>query len=147
MKTKWEKSNSIQSVFFHFSWFLVFSLFSGFFKNFFFSFFHAGIGNKKENVHKSRLVQTKRAEKLVIHFGWLTSKTKREQVEDDIALIKTETPFRFDSCVQPACLPNPNFAQTGQPLVGSICWITGFGESQGTTQCEKTFKNGLISKN
>jgi len=89
-------------------------------------------GNKKENVHKSRLVQTKRAEKLVIHFGWLTSKTKREQVEDDIALIKTETPFKFDSCVQPACLPNPNFAQTGQPLVGSICWITGFGESQGT---------------
>ena len=93
---------------------------------------YAGIGNTKENVHNSRLVQTKRLEKIVIHYEWLKSKEKRERVEDDIALIKVDSDFRFDSCVQPACLPNPNFIETGQPLVGSICWITGFGDSQGT---------------
>ena len=85
-----------------------------------------------ENVHFSRMVQVKRAEKLVIHFGWLTSKTKREKVEDDLALIKVNSDFKFDHCVQPACLPNPNFVASGQPFTDTQCWITGFGESQGT---------------
>lgn len=59
--------------------------------------------------------------KIIPHPEWnMTSHS------NDIALMRLRSPMRLDDFVQPVCLP----AQGKEPLIGSTCFITGWGKTQ-----------------
>lgn len=59
-----------------------------------------------------------RVEKVIAHPNY-DSKTKN----NDVALLKLQTPLTFNDRVKPVCLPNPGMMlETRQP-----CWISGWG--------------------
>lgn len=50
---------------------------------------------------------------------------------NDISLLKLAGEAVFTTYIQPVCLPT----QASQVPVGTTCWITGWGETQGKHTC------------
>jgi len=55
---------------------------------------------------------------IVLHKGW-----NDRTFDNDIALLRIDRPARFNSYVQPACLPG----KYDRPRIGSNCYVTGWG--------------------
>lgn len=61
--------------------------------------------------------QVYRAQQAFHHPNWMFP----SQLNNDVALIQLDRPARFDSHVQPICLPDSDEI----PLIGTKCYVTG----------------------
>ncbi|XP_005363435.1 plasminogen [Microtus ochrogaster] len=79
-------------------------------------FYKVVLGAHEENIRGSDVQQIE------------VAKLFLEPTRADIALIKLARPATITDKVIPACLPSPNYVVAG----GMLCYITGWGETQGT---------------
>nr|XP_048276730.1 plasminogen isoform X1 [Myodes glareolus] len=80
------------------------------------SFYKVVLGAHKEDIRGSDVQQIE------------VAKLFLEPNRADIALLKLSSPAIITDKVIPACLPSPNYVVAG----GMLCYITGWGETQGT---------------
>ena len=46
---------------------------------------------------------------------------------NDIVILKLKSPLKFNSNVQPACLPSPNWAPENDEKMKERCFVSGWG--------------------
>ena len=64
----------------------------------------------------NRHLQVRHATTIIVHSSYDSMSS-----DNDIALVKVDTPFQLNTYVSSVCLP------TTQPTVGDYCYITGWG--------------------
>ena len=64
----------------------------------------------------NRHLQVRHATIVIVHSSYDSMSS-----DNDIALVKVDTPFQLNTYVSSVCLP------TTQPTVGDYCYITGWG--------------------
>ena len=98
---------------------------------------YAGMGSRLDDWRYNSNIQRKLVSKVIIHHTWINNIRTRVEVENDIAILKTKSPFKFDApnqfgAVRPICLPNS--VENSNLILGDQCWIAGFGATAGTNQ-------------
>nr|XP_020042054.1 putative serine protease 46 isoform X2 [Castor canadensis] len=66
---------------------------------------------------------------LVIHDHF------NNRMSNDIALLKLRDPIFWSPLIQPICLPTNNF----KPIIGSICWVIGWGHKGRKGECRDPY--------
>ncbi|KFM59567.1 Plasminogen, partial [Stegodyphus mimosarum] len=90
---------------------------------------HLGAHSKYK---KTQYEQVRISKKVIAYPDLELDDIRRYSMNDDVSLIKLNAPVKFNNGVQPACMP-----QLGWQLQpGTICYVTGWGESRGSGGAE-----------
>lgn len=77
-------------------------------------------GKTHKSLQEPATQQKRQAVKIV------DAKSPNHILHKDISLVKVDKPFHYNNYVRPICLP------TKDVKVGDICFVKGWGETQGT---------------
>ncbi|XP_035229811.1 chymotrypsin-like elastase family member 2B isoform X2 [Stegodyphus dumicola] len=90
---------------------------------------HLGAHSKYK---KTQYEQVRISKKVIAYPDLELDDIRRYSMNDDVSLIKLNAPVKFNDGVQPACMPSLGW----QLQPGTICYVTGWGESRGSGGAE-----------